>query len=61
MTRKFEGGESTHVQPLIWSNVERRWGRVVSKRMWLWTYIPIGLFLLGGTAMYSWLGVETLP
>lgn len=35
--------------PMVWKDAKKRWGHVVSRRMWLWTYIPIGLFLVGGT------------
>lgn len=41
---------------IVWKDTTERWGRVVSRRMWLWTYIPIGVFLMGGTACFFALG-----
>lgn len=39
--------------PMVWKDAKKRWGQVVSRRVWLWTYIPIGLFLVGGTVFFS--------
>lgn len=46
--------------PIVWKDSNKRWGRVVSRRMWLLTYIPIVLFLVGGTACFCAFGSSFL-
>lgn len=46
--------------PMVWKDAKKRWGQVVSRRMWLWTYIPIGVFLLGGTILLGVFGFPSL-
>lgn len=46
--------------PVVWKDAKKRWGQVVSRRMWLWTYIPIGLFLVGGTICLCVFGSSSL-
>lgn len=39
-----------------WNNVSKRWGQGVSRMVWFWTYTPIGMSLLGGSAALGVLG-----
>lgn len=39
-----------------WRNATFRWGQVINKKRWLWTYVPIGIFLLGGSAALGSVG-----
>lgn len=54
--------ESTEPAPTRWTPVIRwkearpRLGQAISKRAWLWTYVPIGTLLLGGSAALGALG-----
>lgn len=47
-------------EPMVWKDTKKRWGQVVSRRMWLWTYIPIGVFLVGGTIVLCVFGSSSL-
>lgn len=47
-------------EPMVWKDAKKRWGKVVSRRMWLWTYIPIGVFLVGGTICLGVFGSSSL-
>ncbi|KAG6358968.1 hypothetical protein INS49_012488 [Diaporthe citri] len=46
--------------PIVWKDAKKRCGQVVSRRMWLWTYTPIGLFLVGGPVFFSVFGSSSL-
>lgn len=54
--------EATEPSPLRWTPVTKwkdsrpLWGQAISKRMWVWTYLPIGTLLLGGSAALGVLG-----
>lgn len=39
-----------------WKLSRHRWGQAISKRMWLWTYSPIGMLLLSGSSALGALG-----
>lgn len=41
-----------------WEETRPRWGQAMSKKMWLWTYMPIGALLLGGSAALGALGED---
>lgn len=58
------GGDSESIEPpstrwtpvYKWKEVRSRWGQAISKRVWLWTYAPIGTLLIGGSAALGALG-----
>lgn len=39
-----------------WKEARPRLGQAISKRVWLWTYVPIGMLLLGGSAALGAMG-----
>lgn len=47
---------STRWTPMSkWKEAGPRWGQAISKQIWLWTYVPIGTLLLGGSvALGAW-------
>lgn len=48
---------STRWMPVTkWKEARPRWGQAASKRMWILTYAPIGVLLLGGSAALGALG-----
>lgn len=65
MPKAFPAGcnlEDTAPDPTRWTPVSKwertrpRWGQAISKRMWIGTYVPIGVLLLGGSAALGLLG-----
>lgn len=60
MTHGPDIARTSGTEPMVWKGTKKRWGQVVSRRMWLWTYIPIGVFLVGGTIVLCVFGSSSL-